>query len=151
MTNVVIDFRDFLRTHLTDPANRGGQWIFDNYPREDFGKNPIVTVVGIGEHAQGFGLGNTAWLGRQILQIDIWCRDDVGFTINNKTYYDKDLCIYLSDYIERIIRTYWVQLPISLIELTDKTPLNFNQNKLLWGMTMTYEVQQVEVVLNTTE
>jgi hypothetical protein len=145
MVNIVIQFRDFLRTQLTDPANREeGNWIFDNYPREDFGSDPIVTIVGIGENGRPYGLGNTVWLGKQMLQIDIWTRDDVGYTINNITYYDKDLLIYLADLIEAKLRRNWVLLPISLFELTDRTPISFNKDKLIWNISITYELQVIE-------
>jgi hypothetical protein len=58
--------------------------------------------------------------------------------------YDKDLIIVLADNIEYILRKNWVFLPISLFELTDKTPISFNKDKLLWNLTLTYEIQAIE-------
>ena len=144
MVDVAIQFRDFLRNQLTDPANRIGNWIFDNYPREDFGKDIIITVIGIGGNSRPIGLGNSAWLGKQMLQIDIWCRDDVGYTIDGIIYFDKDLCIGYADIIQSVMRKKWMALPISLIELTDRTPLSFNKDKLLWSISLTYDIQAIE-------
>ena len=144
MVNVAIQFRDFLRTHITDPANRTGEWVYDNYPREGFGKDVIITVIGAKGESRPYGLSNSAWLSSQMIQIDIWARDDVGYNINAIDYYDKDLIILLADLIETTIRYKWRCLPISLIEMTDRTPISFNKDKLLWSISLTYEIQKVE-------
>jgi len=138
--NVVIAFRDFISSHLTDPANRGAEWVFDNYPREEFGQEPIITVIGGTGSSEPHGLGNSVWLGTQMIQIDVWVRDDIGYN----GVYDKDLLITLTDKIELIIRNDWVVLPITLISLTDRTPISFNKDKFLWNATLTYEVQALE-------
>lgn len=142
--NVILGFRDFLRTKLTDPANRGDNWIFDNFPRSELADKPVISLLGAEKVSNPFSLGNTAWKGQTMVQIDVWVRDDIGYTIGETAYYDKDLCIYLADMVEFVTRKYWIEMGIMLIDLTGRTPLVYDKEKVSWRITLTYDVRALE-------
>jgi len=144
MSDAMEVFRDFLRVGLVDPANRGGKWIFDNYPRKDFGKDPIISIIGADKKSKPMALGNTSWQSTTMIQVDIWVRDDVGYSINNEKVFDKDLCEKIADDLEEYVRKNWVSSGILLLELTDRTPLVFDLERVLWRIILTYEVVTID-------
>lgn len=144
MADIIRLLRDLMRSQIPDPANRGSSWIFSNYPRTELGKDPIISIIQSDKTSSPFSLGNTAWMGHTMAQIEVWTKEDEGFTIDGTKYYDKDLCNTLADIIEYVMRNNWVSLGFQLFDMTHRTPLIYDDKKRSWTIKLTYEIQALE-------
>lgn len=100
ITNVVT----LLRNNISDPANRGTNWIYPDFPRVD-AKMPRISVSLISQReAKFYGInGATKLLYPVIIEVSVWVRTKETFLIGTETYGGGKLVDYLCDEIINVL------------------------------------------------
>ena len=148
MTEYVEIIRDFLRNNLTDPnTDRESNWIYDDYPRQDLTSisYPRISVIELDEIGQPLGLNGTTFWVTFIFQIDVWVKEDTGYTIDSVYYGDIALCRKIARDVTNTFREDWLDLVYNNHFLTlkqrGKSKPSYNPEKKMWKISLTYELK----------
>jgi len=94
--------RDYLRERLPDPINRGGHWIYPDYPRED-AKMPRIGIVVYGTYTTEFGLGFRGQRVFSRVEVSVWTDSRKDGIVDGLRYRGSGLREALSDKIINIL------------------------------------------------
>jgi hypothetical protein len=92
-----------LRDNLTDPLNRGVNWIFIDYPKKKIDRFPMVAVLETNVYRDPIGIGDQGNRLNVSYAIEVWNKSTDEATIDDKRYAASKLRDYLGDQIITIL------------------------------------------------
>ena len=147
--------RDFLTSFLTDPNSgsrpAGHAYVVSNWPVVSdlvFNDYPRISVVRPQESQKPFGLGGSTMFQTIRLQIDVWAKPDVLFTIGGTVYEGSNLVRKISRDIEEAIKNNYISSLLNtnkflLMQYMEMYKPHRDYDKNLWRVTMTVTFNKI--------
>jgi len=139
----------FLREKVHDPIERGANWIFPDYPRED-ATMPRISVLQTGATRTDIQIGGGGWRFVHVFEIGIWTNSRAEMTYQGIKYKGSRLREWLADQVLDAFVSYKSQA-ISMIDgsvrdiiVSSTRTSPYIPTMDVYGKTLTVEVQHEE-------
>lgn len=133
----------FLRDNISDPINRGSNFIYYGYPRVD-SRFPRISVLQADASGVPIGVGNSIQRYQILYDIDVWCDTKTKSVIAGHTYSGSEMMEYLSDQIilafSRNKQSLLNDYSIIDVELTTANTLPYDEEFDIWRKSLSFRI-----------